>query len=433
MQGVGIAFGRFSRSTPSGAFLIGACVVFAYRGVRRHEGGVTYTQVAQYCVLITAYTIPAVFNLAATHRQHRSRRSASSASIPIPASRFFSSFNQIVTDLGFAEYTAAPRLDDQHGALHPLADDRDGGSAPRHHALLHRSKGVGRPLGRPVGRSSSSPFLYLTAPAVGGDGPAQHLPKTDVAERDGQPGGQLEQIRDRPGIRTGWPPGRERGLLDWEDKNGDRPHPVLQTTPMPSFRNGPRRMVGKATKLTRSTQEHPRARQPRDREPARLGDRPRRRPEVLPPRCRRAAGLLLAISSAVSHDLLKGQLTPNMSEKSELLAARISMAAAIVVAVILGLNPPGFAAQTVGACLSVSPPASIFPALMMGIFLAAAPRAGAVWGPVAGPAWVGAVISSFTKETGVISSSRKSIHSWRPPPPPRPIPPPSFGRWSGWR
>jgi cation/acetate symporter len=96
-----------------------------------------------------------------------------------------------------------------------------------------------------------------------------------------------------------------------------------------------------------------------------------------------AAGLLLAISSAVSHDLLKGQLTPNMSEKSELLAARISMAAAIVVAVILGLNPPGFAAQTVALAFGLAA-ASIFPALMMGIFSSRINNVGAVAGMLSG-------------------------------------------------
>ncbi len=96
-----------------------------------------------------------------------------------------------------------------------------------------------------------------------------------------------------------------------------------------------------------------------------------------------AAGLLLAISSAVSHDLLKGQLTPNMSEKSELLAARISMAVAIVVAVILGLNPPGFAAQTVALAFGLAA-ASIFPALMMGIFSKRVNNVGAVAGMLAG-------------------------------------------------
>ena len=80
-----------------------------------------------------------------------------------------------------------------------------------------------------------------------------------------------------------------------------------------------------------------------------------------------AAGLLLAISSAISHDLIKGALNPNISEKGELMAARIAMAVAIAVATYLGLNPPGFAAQTVALAFGIAA-ASIFPALMMGIF-----------------------------------------------------------------
>ncbi len=98
-----------------------------------------------------------------------------------------------------------------------------------------------------------------------------------------------------------------------------------------------------------------------------------------------AAGLLLAISSAVSHDLLKGQLTPpNMTEKGELMSARIAMAVAIVIATYLGLNPPGFAAQTVALAFGLAA-ASIFPALMMGgIFSTRINNSGAVAGMIAG-------------------------------------------------
>jgi cation/acetate symporter len=96
-----------------------------------------------------------------------------------------------------------------------------------------------------------------------------------------------------------------------------------------------------------------------------------------------AAGLLLAISSAISHDLIKGQLNPGISEKGELLAARISMAAAIAVATWLGLNPPGFAAQTVALAFGIAA-ATIFPALMMGIFWKRINNRGAVWGMLTG-------------------------------------------------
>jgi cation/acetate symporter len=96
-----------------------------------------------------------------------------------------------------------------------------------------------------------------------------------------------------------------------------------------------------------------------------------------------AAGLLLAISSAISHDLIKGSLNPNISEKGELLAARVSMGVAIVVATYLGLHPPGFAAQTVALAFGLAA-ASIFPALMMGIFSKRINNKGAVAGMLAG-------------------------------------------------
>jgi cation/acetate symporter len=96
-----------------------------------------------------------------------------------------------------------------------------------------------------------------------------------------------------------------------------------------------------------------------------------------------AAGLLLAIASAVSHDIIKGMINPNISEKSELLASRISMAGAIFLAGYLGLHPPDFAAGTVAIAFGLAA-SSIFPALMMGIFYKKMNRAGAIWGMIAG-------------------------------------------------
>jgi cation/acetate symporter len=96
-----------------------------------------------------------------------------------------------------------------------------------------------------------------------------------------------------------------------------------------------------------------------------------------------AAGLLLAISSAVSHDLIKGAINPEISEKGELLSARVAMAVSIVVATYLGLNPPGFAAQTVALAFGLAA-ASIFPALMMGIFSKRVNNKGAVAGMLTG-------------------------------------------------
>jgi cation/acetate symporter len=96
-----------------------------------------------------------------------------------------------------------------------------------------------------------------------------------------------------------------------------------------------------------------------------------------------AAGLLLAISSAVSHDLVKRTLKPGISEKGELLWARCSMAGAIVLATWLGLNPPGFAAQVVALAFGLAA-ATLFPALMMGIFSKKMNSAGAIAGMLTG-------------------------------------------------
>ncbi|HBX39965.1 MAG TPA: cation acetate symporter, partial [Marinobacter adhaerens] len=104
-----------------------------------------------------------------------------------------------------------------------------------------------------------------------------------------------------------------------------------------------------------------------------------------------AAGLLLAISSAVSHDLIKGSINPAISEKGELLAARISMAVAIVVATWLGANPPGFAAQVVALAFGIAA-ASLFPALMMGIFSKRVNNKGAIAGMLTGLAFTLAYI-----------------------------------------
>jgi len=96
-----------------------------------------------------------------------------------------------------------------------------------------------------------------------------------------------------------------------------------------------------------------------------------------------AAGLLLAIASAISHDLMKGIFTPNITEKTELMASRIAMAGAIAVAGYLGLNPPGFAAGTVALAFGLAA-SSIFPALMMGIFSKVVTKEGAIAGMVSG-------------------------------------------------
>ncbi|MEM9522801.1 MAG: VC_2705 family sodium/solute symporter, partial [Pseudomonadota bacterium] len=222
-------------------------------------------------------------------------------------------------------------------------------------------------------------LLYLTAPAVGA---MARLNISELMWPNGTDGAavSVEQIENDPEYAwmETW---QKTGLLDWEDKNGDGriqyyndKNADLQAK---AEANG-----WEGNELTNF-----------NRDILVLAN-----PEIaslpgwviglvaaggLAAALSTAAGLLLAISSAVSHDLLKGQLIPSMSEKSELMAARLSMAAAIVVAVLLGLNPPGFAAQTVALAFGLAA-ASIFPALMMGIFSTRINNSGAVAGMLAG-------------------------------------------------
>ncbi len=375
MQGVGIAFGRFLEIDAFWGLLIGSCVVFAY-AVFGGMKGVTYTQVAQYCVLITAYTIPAVFiSLQLTGN-------------PIPALGLFGTvesgepllakLDAIVTDLGFKEYTAA------HGSTINMVLFTLSlmiGTAGLPHVIM-RFFTVPKVADARWSAGWTLVFialLYLTAPAVGA---MARLNISDLMWPNGTDGAavSVEQIETAPEYAwmATW---QKTGLLGWEDKNGDG---MIQY-----YNDANEELQAKAAENGWEGNELTNF----NRDILVLAN-----PEIaslpgwviglvaaggLAAALSTAAGLLLAISSAVSHDLLKGQLTPNMSEKSELLAARISMAAAIVVAVILGLNPPGFAAQTVALAFGLAA-ASIFPALMMGIFSTRINNVGAVAGMLAG-------------------------------------------------
>ena len=376
MTGVGVAFGRFLEISNTAGLLIGACVVFAY-AVLGGMKGVTYTQVAQYCVLILAYTIPAIFiSLQLTGN-------------PIPAlglfgdhaasgEPFLAKLDQIVRELGFDEYTAH-HADTLNMVLFTLSLMI--GTAGLPHVIM-RFFTVPKVSDARWSAGWALVFialLYLTAPAVGA---MARMNITELMWPNGTNGEPVttQQIESEPQYQwmETW---QKTGLLDWEDKNGDGKiqyyndqNAEMQTK---AAENG-----WEGNELTNF-----------NRDILVLAN-----PEIanlpswviglvaaggLAAALSTAAGLLLAISSAVSHDLIKGQFNPNISEKGELLSARIAMAAAIVVATYLGLNPPGFAAQTVALAFGLAA-ASIFPALMMGIFSTKINNHGAVAGMLAG-------------------------------------------------
>ena len=381
MTGVGVAFGRFLEISNTSGLLIGAAVVFAY-AVFGGMKGVTYTQVAQYVVLIMAYTIPAVFI------------SLQLTGTPIPAFGLFSEvsastggessvyllqkLDQIVTDLGFASYTEAHK-DNLNMVLFTLSLMI--GTAGLPHVIM-RFFTVPKVSDARWSAGWALVFialLYLTAPAVGA---MARLNITNLMWPEGTSGAavSVETIETAPEYNwmLTW---QKTGLLDWEDKNGDGK--------IQYYNDASDAMAEKAAANGWQGNELTNF----NRDILVLAN-----PEIanlpgwviglvaaggLAAALSTAAGLLLAISSAVSHDLVKGAINPNISEKGELLSARIAMAVAIAVATWLGLNPPGFAAQTVALEFGLAA-ASIFPALMMGIFSKRVNNVGAVAGMLAG-------------------------------------------------
>ncbi len=376
MTGVGVAFGRFLEVSNTTGLLIGALVVFAY-AVFGGMKGVTYTQVAQYVVLIMAYTIPAIFiSLQLTGN-------------PIPALGLFgdhvasgepllAKLDAIVKELGFNEYTAH-RADTFNMVLFTLSLMI--GTAGLPHVIM-RFFTVPRVADARWSAGWALVFialLYLTAPAVGA---MARLNITEMMWPNGTNGEavSVEQIESEK--RYDWmATWQKTGLLDWEDKNGDGK--------IQYYNDKNADMQAKAAEKGWEGNELTRF----NRDILVLAN-----PEIanlpswviglvaaggLAAALSTAAGLLLAISSAVSHDLIKGAINPGISEKGELLSARIAMAVAIAVATYLGLNPPGFAAQTVALAFGLAA-ASIFPALMMGIFSTKINNTGAVAGMLAG-------------------------------------------------
>ncbi|WP_299352714.1 sodium:solute symporter family protein [uncultured Shimia sp.] len=354
MTGVGVAFGRFLEVDKTTGLFIGAAVVFAY-AVFGGMKGVTYTQVAQYCVLIIAYTIPAIFiSLQLTGN-------------PIPGLGLFgdhvasgepllAKLDMLVEELGFNSYTGH-HADTLNMVLFTLSLMI--GTAGLPHVIM-RFFTVPKVADARWSAGWTLVFialLYLTAPAVGA---MARLNLITTVYPDGTASAPID-YEARPDWMATW---ETTGLLKFEDKNGDGKIQWYNDK-SDSFAETAAERGWEGSELNVN------------RDILVLAN-----PEIaqlpgwvialvaaggLAAALSTAAGLLLAISSAVSHDLIKGAINPGISEKGELLSARIAMAVAICVATYLGLNPPGFAAQTVALAFGLAA-ASIFPALMMGIF-----------------------------------------------------------------
>jgi cation/acetate symporter len=369
MAGAGIAFSRFLEVDKDTGLVIASAVVFFY-AVLGGMKGITYTQVAQYCVLIIAYTIPAVFiSLELTGNAIPALGLFGDHTSGMP---LLSKLDQVVQDLGFAAYTAdvPNKLNMVLFTLTLMI-----GTAGLPHVII-RFFTVPKVADARWSAGWALVFialLYLTAPAVAS---MARLNIYTTIYPDGVNADPIE-YENRPMWMKNW---EVTGLLTYEDKNGDG---LIQTY-------NDKSEAGKALAAERGWNGNEFV---YNRDILVLAN-----PEIaqLPPwvigliaagglaaALSTAAGLLLAISSAISHDLIKNGLNPEITEKGELMAARASMTVAIVLATYLGMNPPGFAAQVVALAFGIAA-ASIFPALMMGIFSKRINSKGAVAGMLAG-------------------------------------------------
>ena len=358
MKGVGVAFSGFLGVSYDTGLYAGMGVVFIY-AVMGGMKGITYTQIAQYCVLIFAYTVPAIFiSLQLTGNVFPQLGLGGSVA---DGTHLLAKLNQVLVELGFAEYTAkkGTSLNMVLLTLSLMI-----GTAGLPHVIV-RFFTVPRVRDARASAGWALVFiaiLYTTAPAVGAMS-FYNLINTVQPGPVASPDGALKYV-DRPEWFKSW---EKTGLLKFDDKNGDgrieyrksdaenelkvdRDIMVLANPEIAGLPNWVIALVvagGLAAALST------------------------------------AAGLLMAISSAVSHDLLKGMFMPGISEKAELGAARVSMAGAIIIAGALGLHPPGFAAQVVALAFGLAA-SSIFPALMFGIFNKRVNSAGAIVGMLVG-------------------------------------------------
>ncbi|MDR6992211.1 sodium:solute symporter family protein [Luteimonas sp. 3794] len=371
MTGAGVAFSRFLEVDTTTGLLIASAVVFVY-AVLGGMKGITYTQLAQYVVLIIAYTIPAVFismqltgnaipqlGLFSTHTE---------SGLPLLAK-----LDQVLLELGFNDYTG------QHDSTLNMVLFTLSlmiGTAGLPHVIIRfftvpkvsdARKSAGWAL-------VFIALLYTVAPAVGA------MARLNIATTIYPQGTSAESIsyEARPDWMRNW---EQTGLLKFEDLNGD----------------GRIQYYNAANEAFAATAEE-RGWAGNEMVTFNQDILVLANPEIaqlpgwvvgliaaggLAAALSTAAGLLLAISSAISHDLIKSTFKPDISERGELLAARISMAVAIVVATWLGLNPPGFAAQTVALAFGLAA-SSLFPAIMMGIFSKKMNSSGAIVGMLVG-------------------------------------------------
>ena len=371
MKGVGVAFARFLNVPFDTGVLIGIGIVFFY-AVLGGMKGITYTQVAQFCVLIFAFTVPAIFI------------SLQMTGNPIPQLGFGSKgadgiyllekLNQLSVDLGFDAYTEVNK--DNLINMFFITGALMFGTAGLPHVIV-RFFTVPRVKDARISAGWALLFiaiLYTTAPAVA------VFARTNLINTLSN-----SSYSEVPNWFSNW---EKTGLLTFDDKNGDGKIQYVSDENInelkvdqdiivlanPEIANLPPWVIGLVV----------------------AGG--------LAAALSTAAGLLLVISTSISHDLLKNYLRPNISEKGELFAARVAIAVAVVAAGLAGLNPPGFVAQVVALAFGLAA-SSFFPAIILGIFDKRMNREGAMSGMIVGILFTATYIIYFKPQLGGAGSS----------------------------
>jgi cation/acetate symporter len=381
MTGVGVAFSRFLGVSADVGIYVGMGIVFAY-AVFGGMKGITYTQVAQYVVLIFAYTIPAIFISLQLTGNPIPQLGLGSDLVGHDMS-LLAKLDQVVTDLGFGKYTTSLPGSTLNMFVYTMSLMI--GTAGLPHVIM---RFFTVPKVKDA-RSSAGwalvfiAILYTTAPAVAAMAKVNLIrtvvPGVVLKDADPYAAGSTLSYETRPDWMKRW---EKTGLLKFEDKNGDgRIQYYNDKTKNADVQKKAADAGWKGNELSVNADIIVLA-----------------NPEIallpnwvialvaaggLAAALSTAAGLLMAISAAVSHDLIKGVFKPDISERGELLAGKLSMAIAIVVAGWLGLNPPGFAAGTVALAFGIAA-SSLFPAIMMGIFSKKMNKEGAMAGMLSG-------------------------------------------------
>ena len=365
MRGVGVVFSRFLEVDINLGIIIGMGIVFFY-AVLGGMKGITYTQVAQFCVLIFAFLVPAIFT------------SIMMTGNPLPQVGMGSTISGtdvylldkldgLTEELGFTAYTEGNKsMVDVFFICAALMV----GTAGLPHVII-RFFTVPKVRDARISAGWALLFislLYTTAPGVAA------FARVNMIETINGPDMQGVAAADAPSWYKNW---ESTGLVGWEDKNGDGK----------MFYSGDERNEMKINRdiIVLASPE--------------LAKLPNWVVALLAAgglaaALSTAAGLLLVISTSISHDLLKKGFRPNMTDKQELLAARFAAMVAIIGAGYLGINPPGFVAQVVAFAFGLAA-ASFFPAIILGIFYKKMNKEGAIAGMLTGIAFTASYIIYF--------------------------------------